>query len=191
MHLEHSGFCCCFPTVVASSLSLCLLALQSYHFSRLLTSEGGKICKSQRSFDKQRRKGPNNKGCVLICFTSYLAITWVQWEPPVKAGSKWLFFLLFPLLCPGSTCVSVGLHPLLGLWVQHWQATTVGVYLSISSFLAELRHTTAPVQRSPSPSFSVPLSGLWYFKPCCQNYLQMWYETWKSNTSADCRYAVV
>lgn len=105
MHLEHSGFCCCFPTVVASSLSLCLLALQSYHFSRLLTSEGGKICKSQRSFDKQRRKGPNNKGCVLICFTSYLAITWVQWEPPVKAGSKWLFFYFSLYFAPLDMCI--------------------------------------------------------------------------------------
>ncbi len=35
VHLDHSGFCCCFRTVVASSLSLCLLTLQSYHFTRL------------------------------------------------------------------------------------------------------------------------------------------------------------
>lgn len=107
-------------TVVASSLSLCFLALQSYHFSRLLTSKEGKICKSQLCFDRQRIKGPNNKGCILICFTSYLEITWVQSVGACSKSRDYAAAFFFPLLFINffphfAPTLLAYLHPLGGL----------------------------------------------------------------------------
>lgn len=79
-------------------------------------------------------------------------------------------------LCPGASP-----------WVD-WSVSstliTAGVYLS-PSFLAELWHTTAPLQMSPS------LWPLGILKPCCWNYLQVWYKTRGANASAGYRYILV
>lgn len=141
-------FCCRFLTVVASSLSRRLLALQSLQFSRLLTSEEGNICKNKKKTKKMREKSTgrwqaenkraeHQSNVFDIFFTSYLESD--GWELTVKAGSKSSFPLPQPFLC------FCGRYMLWVNWSMSWTLViSAGVCWTSSSFLAELW------QRSPS-----------------------------------------
>lgn len=132
-----------------------------------------KSLKSQLCFDRQEIKGVNNKGWVLIGFTSYLEVACVQWQPAEKGWDcTTRIFCAFPWLSLYGESQGELFHldGMIYVFSTGWSLLMfLFIYLLLSG-----RSSDAVQHRCKGLLLLLSVSSLLYFKPCCQKYLQMW-----------------